>query len=86
MAVVIRITEYRNRDTISALEDMLGRAKRGEIRGLCFSFKLDDKNHAMGLTGEYATDPTDVLAIASRLAFEVNMLVRGQSADSAPSL
>jgi hypothetical protein len=73
---VIRITEYQNRDTVSALEDMLARARRGEILGLCFAYKIDQKNHGIGLTGEYITDPTDVLAVVSRIEFEVNMLVR----------
>jgi hypothetical protein len=76
MAAAIRIVEYLNRDTISSLEDMLSRAKRGEIHGLCFSFKTAAGMHEIGLTGEYFTDPTDVLAVASRIDFEVNMLVR----------
>lgn len=76
MTVVVRIVEYKNRDTISALEDMLGRAKRGEILGLCFSYKIDQGHHGIGLTGEYITDPTDVLAVASRINFEVNMILR----------
>jgi hypothetical protein len=76
MGAVIRITEFRDRVTVSALEDMLARAKRGEIRGLCFAFKLDAGHHGIGLTGEYFTDPTDVLAVVSRIEFEVNLLVR----------
>lgn len=76
MAPVIRIVEYKYRDTITALEDMLARAKRGEILGLCFAFKTDAKHHGICLTGEYVDDPTDVLAVASRIDFEVNMLVR----------
>jgi len=81
MAVVVRIVEYRNRDTVKALEDMLARAKRGEIRGLCFAYKIDDRNHGIGLTGEYITDPTDVLAVVSRIEFEVNMLVRERNTE-----
>jgi len=80
MGAVIRIHEYLNRDTISALEDMLARAKRGEIHGLCFAFKLDDRHHGIGLTGEYVDDPTDVLAVVSRIAFEINFLVRERNA------
>lgn len=73
---VVRIVEYKNRDTISALEDMLARAKAGQIQGLCFAYKIDDRNHGIALTGEYIEDPTDVLAVVSRIEFEVNQLVR----------
>lgn len=85
---VIRITEYRNRDTINVLEDLLARAKRGEVLGLCYAFKRNAGHHGIGLTGEYIDDPTDVLAVASRIDFEVNMLIRerrsisGQEADA----
>jgi hypothetical protein len=76
MSAVVRIVEYLNRDTISALEDMLARARRGEVLGLCFAFKTGPGHHGIGLTGEYISDPTDVLAVASRISIEVNMLVR----------
>jgi hypothetical protein len=77
---VIRITEYRDRDTINVLEDLLERAKRGEIRGMCFAIKTDVAHHGIGLTGEYIEDPTDVLAVVSRIEFEVNMLIREHNA------
>jgi hypothetical protein len=77
---VIRITEYRDRDTINVLEDLLKRAKRGEVRGICFAIKTDIGHHGIGLTGEYITDPTDVLAVVSRIDFEVNMLIREHNA------
>jgi len=72
---VVQIVEYLNRDTISLLEDLLARAKRDEIRGLCFAYKTDT-GEPMGLTGDYITYPTDALAAVSRIAFEVNMMIR----------
>lgn len=73
---VIRITEYKNRETVSLLREALEKAIKGEVLGVCLAMKYDQTNHGIALTGEYFDDPTDVLAIASRLDFEVNMLVR----------
>jgi hypothetical protein len=73
---VIRITEYRNRDTVSLLRDALERAIKGEVQGVCLAMKLGPTSHGIALSGEYFDDPTDVLAVAARLTFEVNMLLR----------
>ena len=68
---VVRIVEYLNRDTISALEDMLARARRG----LCFAYKTDT-DEPMGLTGVYTETKSLALCVASRLAIEVNKQIR----------
>lgn len=73
---VIRITEYKNRDTISLLREALEMAIDGKVHGVCLAMKFDGTHHGMALAGEYFDDPTDVLAVASRIDFEVNLLVR----------
>ena len=73
---VIRIVEHKNRETIGLLREALEKAERGEITGVCLAMKLDSGLHGIALTGDYYEDPTDVLAVASRIDFEVNLLVR----------
>jgi hypothetical protein len=72
MGTVTRIVEWKNRDTIQALEHMLSQAKEGRLTGMLFACKLDDKNHGMGITGDYAADPLPVSAIAGALFRLVN--------------
>lgn len=73
---VIRIIEWKNRETIAVLREALAKAESGEVRGVCLAVKLEGGLHGIALTGEYFDDPTDVLAVASRIDFEVNHLVR----------
>jgi hypothetical protein len=79
---VIRITEYKNRDTISLLREALELAVDGKVTGVCLAMKFDQTHHGVALAGEYFDDPTDVLAVVSRIDFEVNMLVRERKNES----
>jgi hypothetical protein len=78
---VVRITEYKSRDVVTLLREALGMALKGQIRGVCLAMKFDDSHHGITLAGEYSDDPTDVLAVTSRIAFEVNLLVRERHGD-----
>jgi hypothetical protein len=71
---VTSIVEYRNKETVAVLEELLDQARRGEITGLAFACKVGDKNHGIGLTGDYRDDPISTLAVVSRIAHVLNGL------------
>lgn len=82
MSPVTDLSAYRNKDTIHALQTLLGQALKGEISGLLFCVKRPGKQHAMGLTGVYADDPARAIGAADRLKHRLNLMT-DQSEQSA---
>jgi len=72
---VVRIPEYKHRDTIEALEALLVKARAGEITGLIWGARFGDWNHGIGVTGHYRTDPITGLGAAGRIFATLNKLV-----------
>lgn len=69
---VTKITEYRTRDTVKALEELLEMAKAGKLTGLVFACKYGPWDHGIGVVGDYYKDPIPALAIAGRLFRALN--------------
>lgn len=67
-----RLAEYRNRDTIEALTELLRLARDGRIRGLVFTAWASPRRHVIGITGDYWHDPAQALAAANRMAYLLN--------------
>lgn len=72
MGKLTRIEEWKNRDTILVLKELLEMAESGEVTGLAFSCKIGEVQHGIGLTGDYASDPAQIFAIVSRAQHIVN--------------
>lgn len=71
--MITKLVEYRNRDTIAALEEMLRLALDGKLRGLVFTaWASGRRRHALGITGDYWSDPAQALAAANRMAYLLN--------------
>jgi hypothetical protein len=75
MSGVTEILEYKNRNTVEALTDMLHRAHQGRMRGLVFIYKSGPKRHRVGITGEYWEDPAQALGAAVRLSYRLNQAI-----------
>lgn len=63
---VIKLDEYRNRDVVSALRDLLAMAENGEVQGLVFVAKLGQA-HRAGALGDYRLHPEQALPAATRM-------------------
>lgn len=85
MGTVTTIFEYRARETIACLEQLLQEARRGEISGFAFACKRGDHDHGIGLTGNYRDDPLPVLAVTSRIDHVVNDLIDARSIEEPTS-
>lgn len=70
---VTRIEEYKSRETIKLLEELLERARLGEILGLVFCVRLGVKAHAMGVSGHYLEDPVMAIAVTARMNHRLNV-------------
>lgn len=78
MANVTKITEYKTREVVAALEELLEQARRGEISGFAFACKFGDRHHGIGLTGDYRKDPLPVLAVTARISARINQILDGR--------
>lgn len=72
---VVRIQDFKARDTVDALEELLASARSGRISGLAFAIKYDGKEHAFGLTGDYLERPMDAAAMVIRVQHRLNQLI-----------
>jgi hypothetical protein len=54
---VVRLIEYKNKDTIEVCQEIIALAKAGEVSGMIFALREGDKVHGIGLTGAYRDDP-----------------------------
>ena len=71
---VTYLHEYKNRNTVEVLERLLERAKRGQIDGLVFCVQRGPRNHSMGVTGSYFSDPVTALIPCGRLQHRLHLL------------
>jgi hypothetical protein len=72
---VTEIAEYKGRDIIIALRDLLHRAEQGRLRAFAFCIKTGPHRHRIGFAGDYYTDPAQALFCASRMQYKANQLV-----------
>lgn len=72
---VTKIAEFRSKETVAVLEELLADARLGKITGFAFACKYGEKNHGIGLTGDYRKDPIEVLAVHGRIQHVLNTLV-----------
>jgi len=79
---IVKISDYKSRDTMDVLKLLMDQVDRGEIRGLVFVARLGPKHHGMGMTGEYHSDPLLALAAVSRVTYRLNRLAEAREADS----
>lgn len=75
MAKVTTIAEWRNRETVAVIRELLAKAEAGEVLGLAFAVNNGEMSHGIGLTGVYREDPIQTLAIAARITHVVNCLI-----------
>lgn len=79
MASVTNIIEYKQKDIGEALEVLTEQWRKGELKGFVFACKLSsDKQHGIGLTGDYRRDPFEVLGVMSRIESIINRIIEGR--------
>jgi hypothetical protein len=69
---VLRISEYRNRELISFLEELTIEAKKGEVSGLAFAIVKRDCTHGIGVVGHYRDNPLLASGVIARLFLTLN--------------
>lgn len=74
MAVVVQIGDFRGKETVAVLRELLVKASRGEV--IAFGFNVEFKNGTQktGFTGRYRTDPAEALRVAGRMSQQLNAI------------
>lgn len=81
---VTRLSEYKNKETVGVLEQLLAQARNGDISGLLFCVRLSSNHHAMGISGIYHADPTQAVTGCGRMKHRLNLMIDAMEVCSAP--
>jgi hypothetical protein len=71
MGVVIN-AEFKARDTIVALRELLVKASKGQIESLAFYAELKGGRQKTGFTGKYRNNPAEAVKVANRMSVRLN--------------
>lgn len=80
-APVTRLAQYRAKQTVEVLEELLEQAKAGDLTGLAVVCKRSSK-HTFCLTGDYREDPLPVMALAERMQHVLNRMMDRRDASA----
>ena len=64
---VVRMQEFRNRELVGVLRELLQLAERGSVSGMAFVVKVGRAAHRAGLTGDYSRNQDEALSAVVRL-------------------
>lgn len=78
---VTRIDEHQTREVEDALLELLERHRRTGLRAFAFTIKTGPRRHRIGITGDYWTDPAELLAVATRMEYKANQLISSRDDD-----
>jgi hypothetical protein len=68
VSVVVRLGDYRTKDAVAVLRELLVLASRGKVAAFGFCVELKDGTQKTGFTGKYAADPAEALRVATRMS------------------
>jgi hypothetical protein len=72
VSVVVQLGNYRAKETITVLRELLVRASKGEIVALGFNVEFRDGTQKTGFTGKYQADPAQALRVANKMSQRLN--------------
>ena len=72
MSVVVQLGDYRKKETMTVLRELLVLASKGKIAGFGFNVEMKDGTQKMGFTGKYQTDAAEALRVANRMSQRLN--------------
>lgn len=68
---LVSLAEYKNREVVAVLRDLLAMAEKGQAQGLAFVVKMGRAVHRGGLAGDYMRNPDEAVSAAVRLKQQV---------------
>jgi hypothetical protein len=74
VSVVVRLGDYRTKDAVAVLRELLVLASRGKVAAFGFNVELKDGTQKTGFTGKYAADPAEALRVATRMSQRLNAI------------
>lgn len=71
---VVQLGDYRGKETMAVLRELLVKASRGEIAALGFNVEFKDGSQRTGFTGKYKLDPAEALRVANKMSQRLNAI------------
>lgn len=82
---VVSLVQYKNRELIAVLKELLQLAESGQAQGLAFVVKVGRRRHYSGLTGDYSRSPDEAIPAVVRLKETLLQQEPEESADEGES-
>lgn len=74
MSVVVQLSDFRGKETVAVLRELLVKGSRGEIAAFGFNVEFKDGTQKTGFTGRYKVDPAEALRVANRMSQRLNAI------------
>lgn len=74
MSVVVQLGDYRGKETLTVLRELLVKASKGEVAAFGFNVEFNDGTQKTGFTGKYKVDPVEALRVANRMSQRLNAI------------
>lgn len=74
MSPVIQLGDYKGKETVAVLRELLVLATKGKIGALGFNVEFTDGKQKSGFTGRYKFDPAEALKAANRMSQRLNAI------------
>jgi hypothetical protein len=74
VAVVVQIGDFRGKETVAVLRELLIKASHGDIVAFGFNVEFKDGEQKTGFTGKYKADPAEALRVANRMSQRLNAI------------
>lgn len=71
---VVQLGDYRGKETMAVLRELLVKASRGEIAAFGFNVEFKDGTQRTGFTGKYKLDPAEALRVANKMSQRLNAI------------
>jgi DNA polymerase III sliding clamp (beta) subunit (PCNA family) len=74
VAVVVHLGDFRGKETVAVLRELLVKASKGQIVALGFNVEFKDGTQKTGFTGKYKSDPAQALRVANKMSQRLNAI------------
>jgi hypothetical protein len=71
---IVKLADYKNRETVSLLRRLLNQAQAGQISGMAMCFRTSDGIEDARFTGMYRADPGKAVNAAMRLTWKLTQM------------
>jgi hypothetical protein len=74
VATVVKLVEYRSRETAQVLQALADKAKNGEVVAVALCYRTESKEEHLAFTGVYRSSPGEAVNAAMRISWRLTQI------------